>query len=333
MHQIATKLNHLRLGNNTIDDDGLEALVDSMADTRLDKLHLDCEQAVTIRGWQTFSALLEAQSSTLEELSLARNSIDDQSIEALMPAPDAFKTLRRVSFYENRFMSIHGWRALSQLLTKPNSALEELCLSHTNLDDEKAVLLADSLVGNKALKVLDLWGSGVTSTRWAAFSKLICDKSSVNKTYLSNHTLSEIRYGSPYHPTAEIALLLNLNRNPDKTQVAIMKILQNHAHLDMKPLFEWEFKTLPFVVDWFDRAADYISLSEELDIDVQSKKLSAIYHFIRGLPTVYIESRLKQQLKVVRERMQRMRQKLEEMQQQENALIAALRSRQLSDAA
>jgi len=61
----------------------------------------------------------------------------------------------------------------------------------------------------------------------------------------------------------------------------------------MQPFFEWDFKAMPLVVGFFQRAAAGPRTDQ---MDINSRTLSAIYQFIRGMPSVYIESRLKQQL-------------------------------------
>ena len=40
-----------------------------------------------------------------------------------------------------------------------------------------------------------------------------------------------------------------MNKNPNKKQVALNKILEYHGHLDMTPLFEFRFGMLPAVVE------------------------------------------------------------------------------------
>ena len=52
------------------------------------------------------------------------------------------------------------------------------------------------------------------------------------------------------------SFLLSINRlGIHKKQIATTKILKYHSGLDMQTLFEWDFKVLPYMIEWFGRAA------------------------------------------------------------------------------
>ena len=164
------------------------------------------------------------------------------------------------------------------------------------ITDEARIIFASALANNCKLRRLELnfdYDNAITAEGWAAFSKLLCDASSVPNTFLSNHTLQDV--GDPTG-THDVRSSLDLNRGTDKKQVAIIKLLQNHRHFDMQPLFEWDFKALPLVIDWFKRAA---ACHTDFNPNIGSRKLSSIYQFIRGMPMLYIESRLNQELSEV----------------------------------
>ena len=74
-----------------------------------------------------------------------------------------------------------------------------------NIGDEGAEALADGLMGNTTLKHLVLTpnSAGITNTGWAAFSRLLCDTSSINNTFRSNHTLEHIGGGYHYVPNPD----------------------------------------------------------------------------------------------------------------------------------
>ena len=84
----------------------------------------------------------------------------------------------------------------------------------------------NALINNDTLKVLRLCNSNtITAAGWGAFSTLLCDRSSVESTYLSNHTLSSLGY---YRPRIGHDLLkrhLKMNEDENKKHVAIRKIL------------------------------------------------------------------------------------------------------------
>jgi len=175
-----------------------------------------------------------------------------------------------------------GCEALATMLQDPSCNLTWLDLSRNNrIDDSCATILAHSLKGNCKLHSLNLSGNGaITENGWDAFSQVLCNTSSVNDTYLSNHTLRDLGVGELDLP-ANLSSLLELNCGADKKQVAIRHILFHHTHLDMEPFLEWDLKVLPLAVSWFDRARDYVH-------DESTMELFAIYQFARALPMMFV---------------------------------------------
>ena len=137
--------------------------------------------------------------------------------------------------------------------------------------------------------------NSITCGALAAFSKLLCDTSSVEKTFRSNHTLQALfpasltlgPFFSEYLMTSGLELSLMRNHDDDKMKVAIIKILQNHNDFDMTPFFEWDLKVLPLVINWLELASDYPTPFEK---DIRRRKLSTIYQYIRAMPLLYIEA-------------------------------------------
>jgi hypothetical protein len=174
--------------------------------------------------------------------------------------------------------------ALANLLSHehPNSSLERLDVGYNNVGDEGALVFANALTKNGKLKVLDLEDNGITAEGWSGFFKVLCDTSSINKTFLSNHTLQSL--GRVPNIPANIRALLESNRSNDKRQVAMKKILKHHQHFNMQPFFEWEWKVLPLAISWFERAR---SIEEEDVARISKRKLEVIYQFIRAMPDVF----------------------------------------------
>lgn len=297
-----TELHTLDLSNNDIDDEAVEALMSALANgNKLRKLNLSCNPFITTRGWRAVSTLLTSPNSKLQSLKLNNNDIDDEGVEALVDALANGNKLRTLSLVSNPSITTRGWRAVSTLLKSPNSDLEELLLERNGIGDEGAVIFEVALANNCKLKTLALSHNVITAEGWAAFSKLLCDTSSINNTFLSNHILHHIRCSRISNDDAmvpdDMRSYLDLNGGADKKKVAIIKILQNHRHFDMQPLFEWDFKALPLVIDWFERAAACPTDSNNANIG--NRKLSSIYQFIRGMPTLYVETRSNKELSEV----------------------------------
>jgi hypothetical protein len=226
------------------------------------------------------------------------NNIDDEGVDALVGAITN-SSLGFLHLAHNNFTA-RGCQSLATLLEIPNSNLEKLILSFNNIGDEGARIFATSLASNHKLKELVLSHNGITDGGWSGFSKVLCDASSINNTFLSNHALE--RLGAPSNIPADLRSLLALNKSSeDKKQVAMKKILKHHRHFDMQPFFEWDLKVLPIAIAWFERAR-YIANNnddeddsdeedsdedDEKSDDVDNQMLGAIYQFIRAMPEVF----------------------------------------------
>jgi len=191
--------------------------------------------------------------------------------------------------------------------------LENLLIGSINIGDDGAEVLARGLVGNKVLRYLQLRGEfeddvAITPVGWSALSTALCDTSSVNKTYLSNHTVQEFfeySYDEDEEEDIQNSVFLYLQLNKEHPEhAARCKILMNHTHLDMAPLLLWELKFLPLAVGWFGRAKHCTTLSiyeddpdntkrvlEESEKVFQSRALTALYEFIRGMTEKVLERR------------------------------------------
>ena len=129
----------------------------------------------------------------------------------------------------------------------------------------------------------------------SAFSKLLCDTSSVNATFLSNHIIENFIFSlRTVNPSLE--RLKEVNQREDKKEVAMIKILLSHNDLDMLPFFEWEFRVLPLIIQWFERASAITRMPSNFQPNIGRRKLSSIYQFVRGMPLLYVETRLMKEL-------------------------------------
>ena len=172
-------------------------------------------------------------------------------------------------------LSPDGPRVIAASLVDPECRLEELNLNSTNIGDDGAEILAPSLRDNQRLTTIYLSGCNITETGWNAFSPILCDTTSIDATYNSNHTLRVLGSWRVQPGTfQDVQTMLELNSDQDKGRVAARKILQAHRHLDMRPLFSRELNLLPHVVAWLERFAD-----SRLD-----RKLSLIYEFVLAMP-------------------------------------------------
>jgi len=247
---------------------------------------LDLYRTIIERNEYTaLATLLRNTTQQLDTLNLNGSNIDDEGVEALAHAINGSK-LADLTLSDNPTITIRGWKTLSTLFEMPDCDLEKLTVESNNIGDEGALIFANALRGNIKLKTLDLSGNGIADEGWARFSRLLCDTSSINNTYLSNHTLRDLGIFHQPLPTDLLSSIdLNASRG-DRGQIAMIKILQHHSHFNMQPFFEWEFRVLPLVVAWLEKANACTSAFEE---KIDRIKLSCMYDFVREFPMLYIE--------------------------------------------
>ena len=121
----------------------------------------------------------------------------------------------------------------------------------------------------------------------------------MTKTYLSNHTLEDIRYQARrlpmLPPQQDVTSVLELNRCDDKGRVAKKKILKHHRQFDIQPFLQWDFKVLPLLLGWLE-------FSAELDMNetIEMRKLTVVYEFIQALSELFVSTYSLQELSSLR---------------------------------
>jgi len=297
----------IRITNNVIAEEGMVPIITSLSlHPQLKNMELG-GNVIRKKGSTALATLLQHSTTGLQTLDLSQNDIDDIGIDILVPALAKHRRLQRLVISRNDSVTTRGWQSLATILENPDSNLRELIVFADNIDDETLSIFINALSNNCTLQGLYLGASDITEDTMQGFSNLLCDTSSVNATYLSNHTLNSL------DKMIQRALrpLLALNLKVDKKEVATIKVLKHHNDFDMKPFFEWEFKVLPLVIGWLERASSYRT---DFHATIKGRKLSSIYQFIRDMPVLYVETRLRTELEEM---------KLEESQleEEENRLI------------
>ena len=187
-------LQELNLSGNNVDDECIGILKQTICCSELEELNLGSNQLITIRGWKKLSTLLEMPGCSLKKLSIDHGSIDDDGALSFVTALANNNKLQKLNLGSSRSITIKGWKTVASLLEMPKCNFKELYVHHNStIGDDGALLFANALKNNFTLKTLSLYGCGITPEGWAPFSKLLCDTSSVNKTYLSNHTLCDLQ--------------------------------------------------------------------------------------------------------------------------------------------
>ena len=291
-------LQNLDVQNNNIADEGMVDIITALSKhPHLNRLDLEGNR-LRKNGCVALGTLLRCSATELQYLYLANNEINDEGIEVLVPVLTNCYHLKQFRLCDNPLISTRGWQSLAATLESPNSHLEELYIYHNNVDDQAAIAFVGALTNNHTLCSLDLdENPSITTIGWQSFSKTLCNTSTVNSTFLSNHTLNYLGANAITNETIEP--LLELNARDDKKEVAVIKILQCHDDFDMQPFFEWEFKVLPLVLSWLERASE-CEMPEGFEPNIEERKLSTIYQFVRGMPVLYVETRLRKELEDIK---------------------------------
>ena len=235
----------------------------------------------------------------LKTINFGSNNITD---EQLLPIVEAIKggcytSLQVLSLYGNRIGNV-GCHAIATLLEHTNCNIKLLSLETDQIGNEGATTIANSLANNTKLKRLYLGGNPFDASAVGIFCTVLCNASSVNDTYLSNHTLKDVLLSQVQQGQHEdhLSSILRLNIGRNKSHVAIRKILKYHPNIEMEPLFEWDaegeqtLKALPHVVAWFERAEEAVADEDDNSTyHVEKKKLSAIFQFAKAMPLFFVQ--------------------------------------------
>jgi len=246
--------------------------------------------------------------ANLQKLFLYENKIGDEGATYLVNGLRNNTKLQELELYGNSIGNI-GCEAIATLLSNPNCNLQKLSLSQKDIGDQGAITLANGLTNNIKLQKLDLGDNPINNIDNAvveAFSRVLCNTSSVSSTFLSNHTLKELDINLVIDPRSmrnlnvawlQLEYLRKLNGSTNKSHIAIKKIFKCHPNIDMEQLFEFgtedeSLKALRYVVDWFEKAR--VAVADEEDskegCNIRQRKLSAIYQFARFMPLLFVPS-------------------------------------------
>jgi hypothetical protein len=238
--------------------------------TTIKTLDLGDAEGITDAGWITLFQLLRNPTVVLDELHLNNNLFTNEVLAALTDALANNSLLRELSLNSVCVDdSGQGLVDISNVFQNPNSALEILYLGNNPINDQTIISFAEALAGNCRLKYLLLnvrpSNTSVTSIGYDALIKLLCNKSSIMDTYLSNHTLETIDddyYGFGHDDNddndevilpEDLVSLLEINRENNASQASRLKIIQTHfsgSEINMQPFMDLDLSVKPFVIAW-----------------------------------------------------------------------------------
>ena len=255
-------LEELDLAQNSIDDDVAILLANALANSTNFKV-LDLTEVIgdiTIEGWRALFGALQSPRCMLQELNVGSNGLDDGVVSYLANSLSGNGVLRNLDLSFSGNVSPSGWREFSAVLQNPNSALEKLDLKINNStkDNDLLVSFADSLTRNAKLKELFLDYDKDNTIGWDALSNAMCNNSSIDATFNSNHTLERTidpddEIDDESRLPSDLHTLLQLNRENTKIEAARCKILQCHfsgSDISIQPFIDFDLKALPHAIAW-----------------------------------------------------------------------------------
>lgn len=254
-------MENINLGENrTIDDQGIAALTESQeSNTTLKTLKIYGNRNVSPRGWLlAFDRLRNC--SSLEDLDVSSNNIDDEAMTSLASLCCNISTLHTLWIGDLRSITNIGWTSLSNALQHEQCMLKHISLFDIRVNDDMLSLFGNALAHNNRLEdiLLDINEDSTISRRWTVLFNALCDTSSIYATFASNHTIRHICYeNNDDHLPADIQSLLTLNRDCDsKFEAARMKILLHHMlddGVNVDALVDMEVGVIPYAIDWIGK--------------------------------------------------------------------------------
>lgn len=282
-------LHHFRFtyedGNEDEDEDesiietGVASLIESLI-KQDDLLELALGNKFGRMGIIALATILTHSQSKIQVLELRRHELGNEGATILGTALTNNNTLKKLILREDSTIELVGWRGFSDCLRSPHSALEELQIFNCLLNFESIREISTALVHNRHLKVLDLlrgyhvsllMAAILRQKIWHCLCNVVCDETSIEGTYFSNHTLCCVRVaGSTYTSS-----YLTMNENENKASVARQKILMHHftrSVEDIHVFAQMSEKVMPHAINWIGR---------------DSLGYSLMLNFVRGNPTLF----------------------------------------------
>ena len=279
-----SSLKVLDLSLCAIDDRGAAALGSALKSsvTAVKALELNSSlSSVSTAGWEAFCVCLRDPNSSLKRLSITFCHIDEEKMNVLSNALINNSTLKTLTLSHNN-LDMHGegpindfgwhqrpvgatpWQSFSSVLRHPDSGLEEISMHNCGLTDDDVIGFANDLANNISLRRLFLSsGNNITRRSWDVFSLILFNKTSIEATYQSNHTLCNLsKYGDRALPDH---LVSSLQTNGLGTGVARQKILWHYFLsggdcINVKQFLDMDMNVLPQALSWIGREDDGCSL-------------------------------------------------------------------------
>lgn len=255
------ELQELTLNQCDINDDGVVALAAALTENKsVKKLNLSDNRSISSSGWvHCLNSLVK--SSVLEDIDISSNNIDDTGAMLLARILGNGGTLVSLDLQKCNDITTSGWRAIANTLRY--STIKNLRIGGTGgvTDGQGSreindffITFAEALACNTSLTHLVLKFS-ISKIGLNSLAKALCDRSSIDNTFASNHTIQYFSSGL----TVDIGWLgelTRMNMQFNKSDVARKKILMCHfgGVESCIPVFgPMDVRVLPTALAWIGR--------------------------------------------------------------------------------
>jgi hypothetical protein len=260
---------------------------------------------ITAVGWVRFSQALFHPECAIKNLKLVDTNLDDEGVTVLGYALTINKSIKSLDLTDNDTITLEGLRGLLQCMRNPDSSLDDLILQNCGINDEGVVLIMEKVAHSVSLKTLSMSDNESMTSRglitiyhaifncelsleriflesnpginfddleeedWLLLPRALCDKSSINNTFYSNHTIQKIGLEEIW---VDCENLLEMNENENEIEVAREKILKSHfigEAVDISVFALMPEALLPHAIEWIGRDRLGFSL---------------MYQFVAGYP-------------------------------------------------
>jgi len=158
---------------------------------------------VSPQGWVNFFNILRPAKlgSLLSTLYLSNNDINDEAAVAFSSVFANYSRLQQLHLTGITSITTSGWQFLAALVHNRDSLLHYIKLedsfsitNSTSFDDDALIAWVNALFisKNTTLRSLIIPHEGITSRGWLALENLVCNKTTIDTLYDSNHTLAYI---------------------------------------------------------------------------------------------------------------------------------------------
>lgn len=299
--------------NNGFDDYCIALLSTALIrNATLTRLDLFGDFNLTAKGWETFAAALSHPDCYLECITLGNSGkFGDEDISCLGEALAVNGRLITLVFIRQRSITSSGWRGFARCFNNPNSALVNLILFECNIDADGATEIVSALSENARLEELSMTNNNhLREKDWSDLSRVLCDTTSIERTFSSNHTLRKLHAKRWLNEGVESdedeenwseedydSLIVDgrikddiersfwMNYNANKAEVARFKILKHHfprGDIVGDVFASMAESTLPFAIEWIGRR----SSGSKYQI-IKNLEETVMFNFVRNHPELF----------------------------------------------